>query len=95
MEGGRESHGSLGCSMKGIDDFNEDKSLPHPGDPVDRREGREGGKESGAREWGETRKTEGCRDIVSRKHWILKKNNVVDYNVSSDLFIMKSSRLHY
>lgn len=80
--------------MKRIDDFKEDKSLPHPGDPGNRRKGREGGREPGAREWGgEARKTKGCWDIVSRKHCFLKKNNVVDYNVSSDLFIMKSFRL--
>lgn len=42
--------------MKGIDDFNEDKSLPHPGDPGDRREGREGGREPGARYGGRLEK---------------------------------------
>lgn len=36
--------------MKRIDDFKEDKSLPHPGDPGNRREGREGGR--GARSQG-------------------------------------------
>lgn len=55
------------------------------------KEEREGGSQEPGN-GGEARKTKGCGDIVSRKHCFLKKNSVVDYNVSSDLFIIKSSR---
>lgn len=78
--------------MKRIDGFSGDKSLPHPsGDPGNRgKEGREGGtEEPGAREGGEARKTGSDGDTVSRKHWLWKKNNVANYNVSSDVFVIK------